>query len=100
MAKRKNTPKNLGDEARLAKNKRIKATMNATRARRAKMECFTRKIKIDRSHLNNKQKEAIERLFLECKWLANSCIANERFDNDYLKELDGKVPVKTPRRHC
>ena len=97
MAIRESAPKNLGDEARLAKNKRIKATMNATRTRRAKMECFTRKIKIDRSHLNNKQKEAIERLFLECKWLANSCIANERFDNDYLKELDGKVPVKTPK---
>ena len=96
MARRESEPKNLSDEARLAKNARIKETYNATRARRAKMECFTRKIKIDRSHLNNKQKEAIDRLFLECKWLANSCIANERFDNDYLKELGGKVQVKTP----
>ena len=91
MAKRKN----LSDEARLAKNARIKEACKATRARRAKMECFTRKIKIDRSHLNNKQKEAINRLFLECKWLANSCIANERFDRSYVKELDGKVQVKT-----
>ena len=65
-------------------------------ARRAKMGCFTRKIKIDRSHLSKKQEETIARLFLECKWLANSCIANERFDNDYLKELGGKVQVKTP----
>ena len=96
MARRESVPKKLSDEARLAKNERIKETCNATRARRAKMECFTRKIKIDRSHLNNKQKEAIKRLFLECKWLTNSCIANERFDNDYLKELDGKVQVKTP----
>ena len=96
MARRESAPKNLSEKARLAKNKRIKGTVNATRARRAKMECRTRKIKIDRSHLNNKQKEAIARLFLECKWLTNSCIANERFDRSYIKELNGKVQVKTP----
>lgn len=96
MVRRESAPKNLSDEARLAKNKRIKATYNATRARRAKMECVTRKIKIDRSHLNSRQKEAIARLFLECKWLANSCIASERFDRSYIKELDGVVKVKTP----
>lgn len=96
MAGRESVPKNLSEKARLAKNARIKATYNATRARRAKMECIVRKMKIDRSHLNNKQEEAIARLFLECKWLTNSCIANERFDNDYLKELGGKVKVKTP----
>ena len=97
MAIRESAPKNLSDKARLAKNARIRETGKATRARRAKMQCFTRKMKIDSSHLNSKQEEAIERLFLECKWLANSCIANERFDNDYLKELDGKVQVKTPK---
>lgn len=96
MARQKSHRKNLSDEARLAKNARIKATMNATRARRAKMECIVRKIKVDRSHLNNRQKEAITRLFLECKWLTNSCIANERFDRSYIKELGGKVQVKTP----
>lgn len=96
MERQKNHRKNLSDESRLAKNARIREAGKATRVRRAKMECFTRKIKIDRSHLNNKQKEAIARLFLECKWLVNSCIANERFDNDYLKELGGKVQVKTP----
>ena len=96
MARQESMRTNLSDEARLAKNARIREAGKATRARRAKMECFTRKIKIDRSHLNNKQKEAIARLFLECKWLANSCIANGRFDNDYLKELGGKAQVKTP----
>ncbi len=96
MARQKSHRKNLSDEARLAKNARIREAGKATRARRGKMECITRKIKIDRSHLSNKQEEVIARLFLECKWLANSCIANERFDNDYLKELGGKVQVKTP----
>ena len=96
MARQESMRTNLSDEARLAKNARIREAGKATRARRAKMDCFTRKIKIDRSHLNNNQEEAIARLFLECKWLANSCIANGRFDNDYLKELGGKVQVKTP----
>ena len=96
MARQKSHRKNLSDEVRLAKNARIREAGKATRARRAKMDCFTRKLKIDQSHLNNKQKEAIARLFLECKWLINSCIANGRFDNDYLKELGGKVQVKTP----
>ena len=96
MARRENAPKNLSEKARLAKNKRIKEAYHATRARRAKMECFTRKLKIDHSHLNNRQEEAINRLFLESKWLANSCIANERFDRSYIKELGGKVQVKTP----
>ena len=96
VARKESTRKKLSEEARLAKNARIREAGKATRTRRAKMKCFTRKIKIDRSHLNNKQKEAIERLFLECKWLANSCIANERFDKEYLKELGGKVQVKTP----
>ena len=89
--------KNLSEEARLVKNARIREAGKATRARRAKMECIVRKMKVDLSHLSNKQEEAINRLFLESKWLANSCIANERFDNDYLKELDGKVKVKTPK---
>ena len=96
MARRESAPNNLSEKTRLAKNARIKETYKTTRARRAKMECFTRKIKIDQSHLNNKQEEAINRLFLESKWLANSCIANERFDRSYIKELDGKVQVKTP----
>ena len=97
MARRESAPKNLSEKARLSKNARIREAGKATRARRAKMECVTRKIKIDRSHLNNRQKEAIKRLFLECKWLTNSCIANERFDRSYIKELDGKVQVKTPK---
>ncbi|WP_197413779.1 RNA-guided endonuclease InsQ/TnpB family protein [Varibaculum cambriense] len=96
MARRENKQKSPNDEARLAKNARIREAGKATRARRAKMECIVRKIKVDRSHLNNKQKEAIARLFLESKWLTNSCIANERFDIDYLKDLGDKVQVKTP----
>lgn len=96
MARRESAPKKLSNEARLAKNARIKETYKATRDRRAKMECFTHKLKIDRSHLSNKQEEAIARLFLESKWLANSCIANDCFNDDYFKELDGVVKVKTP----
>lgn len=96
MARRESAPKALSDEARLAKNARIKATMAKTKARRANMDCRTFQIKIDSSHLNCTQREAIARMFLEVKWLKNSCIANSRFDREYLKELGGQVPVKTP----
>ena len=96
MARRKSAPKCLSDEARLAKNARIKTSIKATKARRANMDCRTFQIKIDTSHLNHAQREAIARMFLEAKWLKNSCIANNRFDIDYLKELGGQVQVKTP----
>ncbi|MDU5603878.1 MAG: transposase [Mogibacterium sp.] len=96
MARQESAPKNSSEKVRLAKNARIKATYHATRVRRAKMNCFTRKMKVDRSHLSKRQEEAIKRLFLESKWLANSCIASERFDRSYIKELGGKVQVKAP----
>ncbi|EPD32942.1 hypothetical protein HMPREF9306_01250 [Propionimicrobium lymphophilum ACS-093-V-SCH5] len=96
MARRKSVPENLSDEDRLAKNARIKATIAATKARRAKMDCRTFQIKVDASHLSHAQREAIARMFLEAKWLKNSCIANSRFDRAYLKELGGQVQVKTP----
>ena len=96
MARRKPSPKSLSNEARLAKNARIRATGAETRARRVNMDCRTFQIKIDSSHLNQAQHEAVARMFLEAKWLKNSCIANSRFDVDYLKELDGQVKVKTP----
>ena len=96
MARQESAPKNSSEKVRLAKNARIKATYHATRVRRAKMNCFTRKMKVDRSHLSKRQEEAIKRLFLESKWLANSCIASERFDRRYIKELGGKVQVKAP----
>ena len=96
MARRKSVPKSLSDEARLAKNARIRATMAETRARRANMDCRTFQIKVDSSHLNRAQREAVARMLLEAKWLKNSCIANDRFDRAYLKELGNQVQVKTP----
>ena len=96
MARRKSVPENLSDEDKLAKNARIKATIAATKARRAKMDCRTFQIKVDASHLSHAQREAIARMFLEAKWLKNSCIASSRFDLAYLKELGGQVQVKTP----
>lgn len=94
MARRRPAPKKLSNEARLQKNERIKATMKATKERRAKMDCKTYELKLDYSSTNHKQRETLTRLFLEAKWLRNSCIANSRFDRAYFKELDGSVPVK------
>lgn len=96
MDERKSVPKTgLTKEARLAKNAQIRATMKATKERHAKMDCKTYGLKLDYSSTNRKQREALTRLFLEAKWLRNSCIANSRFDQAYFKELDGSVAVKT-----
>lgn len=86
--------KTMTDEVRLAKNARIKATGKATRARRKTMICKVRDIKITTNHLSATQKEQLQRLFLEAKWLRNSIIGSSRFDRDYLTELGGSVPVR------
>lgn len=96
MPARKSHTRALSEEARLAKNKRIKEAGIATRARRAAMDCRVFDLKIVESKLNRKQKEALYSVFREYKWLRNSALAAQRFDTDYLKELNGEVQVKTP----
>lgn len=96
MAARKTSKKNLTEEARLAKNKQIKEKGIETRTRRASMDVKVRDLKIQTSSLNQKQKEALQRIFLESKWIYNSALANNRTDLEYLDELNGAVQVKLP----
>lgn len=80
------------EAARLEKNARIKATMKETRQRRATQTCRVFDLKIITNNLSNKQKEALERVFLEAKWLRNDCLANGI--DTYTPS--GSVTVKTP----
>lgn len=96
MPARKTHTKHMDEETRLAKNKRIKEAGIATRARRSKMTVKVFDLKIAINRLNQTQKEALTRVFLECKWIRNHALASQRFDLDFLKELNGQVPVKTP----
>lgn len=86
----------MTDQARLAKNARIKATGKQTRERRKTMTVRTRELKIATNKLTVKQRDELDRLFLEAKWIRNSALGEQRFDDDYLKELGGRVPVRLP----
>lgn len=77
MSPRKSAPKNMSDEERLAKNKRIKKTLKATRKRRSTMDCKVFQLKVSKTRLNGQQNEALDRLFLEAKWVRNALIASE-----------------------
>lgn len=87
---------NEADEARLAKNKRIKKTLKATRKRRSTMDCKVFQLKVSKTRLNGQQNEAVNRLFLEAKWVRNALIASGVFTLDSLKNFRDTVPVHTP----
>jgi len=84
------------EQARLAKNLKIKENGKKTRDRRAQMLVKTRDLKIVHDSLSKTQKQALKRSFQEAKWLRNAALAANRDDLDYLKELNGEVPVKIP----
>lgn len=96
MSVRASAPKHMDAATRAAKNARIKASMNATRKRRAAMRPKVFRVKISARHLSAGQSEALERLFLEAKWVRNSAVGASRFDDAYLKDLGGSVGVRLP----
>lgn len=64
------------EEARLDKNRRIKESIKATKAKRKTQTCSTFDLKIVGNKLSSTQREALTRVFLEAKWLWNECIAS------------------------
>ena len=96
MTARKPHNKTMSEQDRLAKNARIKATSIATRERRKHMVVRVREIKITTNKLNARQREQLTRLFLEAKWVRNCALAAERFDVDYVRDLNGQVDVTLP----
>ena len=78
--------RNLSEETRLAKNKAISEAQRATRLKRKNQICKVRDIKIVDNKLSALQRETLERIFLEAKWLRNDCIASG---------IDGYKPSST-----
>lgn len=70
------SPRKTSEEARLDKNRRIKESIKATKARRKTQTCSTFDLKIVGNKLSRTQREALTRVFLEAKWLWNECIAS------------------------
>ena len=56
------------------KNAQIKATLLATKERRKTQKCFVFSTKIDYRKLNKSQKEQLQMLFVEAKWVYNDII--------------------------
>jgi len=77
------------------KNKAIRDTLKKTRERRKSQICKQYEVKIDRSHLNEKSEQRLNRIFLEAKWFYNSILASQHIfdlpENHYKTE---KVQVK------
>ena len=96
MTPRKTHTKNLDDEARLDKNKRIAQSQKETRKRRKNMDVLVRTVKIQRNKLSSSQREKLDRLFLEGKWLYNTALAYDQFDEKFRKSLNHTAEVKLP----
>ena len=74
------------------KNARIKATLLATKERRKTQKCFVFSTKINHRKLNKLQKEQLQMLFVEAKWVYNDII-NHLQDNELSSWNDKKKSV-------
>ena len=69
------------EQDRSIKNKKIKQSMRATLEKRSSQICFVYRIKIDQSHLSNKQKEQLKMIFVEAKWIYNDILNYSKTNN-------------------
>ena len=79
-------------------NKHRKQTRQATIDRHANMRCFTRDLSINLNSQRNR--DWINRLFLESKWLYNAYLAQRKEEGKF-KNIDTKntvIPVKVGDR--
>lgn len=86
------------------KNAQIKATLLATKERRKTQKCFVFSTKINYRKLNKLQKEQLQMLFVEAKWVYNDIINHLAYDklstwNDkktsvMVKQKDGSLVEK------
>ena len=65
----------MASTERSEKNARIKASLAATKAKRASQCCHVRMLKIQANKLSRDQREALHLVFVEAKWLTNALIA-------------------------
>ena len=66
------------------KNAQIKATLLATKERRKTQKCFVFSTKIDYRKLNKSQKEQIQMLFVEGKWVEVNAVYHVRFRSIFI----------------
>ena len=79
------------------KNAQIKATLLATKERRKTQKCFVFSTKINYRKLNKLQKEQLQMLFVEAKWVYNDII-NHLQDNELSSWDDKKKSVMVKQK--
>ena len=88
------SPRGLGDDVRKVKNKKIAASFKATKERRKRQTPRVVDLKIVTNKLTANQREALERLFIEAKWVYNDAIGS---DDIFAYQVPKKtVAVHTP----
>ena len=86
------SPRALRDDVRKSKNEKIATSFKATKERRKKQTPRVVDLKIISNKLSTTQREALERLFVEAKWVYNDLIGSE-------DALSYQVPKKTVAVH-
>ena len=76
-----------------SKKSKIKKTFLQTKERRNSMTCKVIECKVDLSTLNNKTISQLNQLFLESKWLYNSILASDNFNDFDTKTKVVKIKV-------
>lgn len=88
----------MTDEEKISKNKTISETKRNTIARHQDMSCKTFDVKIQYNALTGKQKEALQRIFLEQKWYKNYILGWCEQDNkNKMSKFDTKQTVITKK---
>lgn len=88
------SPRALSDDVRKAKNEKIAASFKSTKERRKRQTPRVVDLKIVTNKLSPTQREALERLFVEAKWVYNDAIGS---DNIFEYQVPKKsVAVHTP----
>ena len=88
------SPRALSDDVRKAKNEKIASSFKSTKERRKRQTPRVVDLKIVTNKLSPTQREALERLFVEAKWVYNDAIGS---DNIFEYQVPKKsVAVHTP----
>ncbi|RMD45488.1 MAG: transposase, partial [Aquificota bacterium] len=82
----------------LDKKQKIKESLKKTKEKRKNQTPKVYQLKISYSNLNNQQKQWLERVFLEAKWLYNYTIADIHNRLNPKTEKLKQVEIKTPNR--
>lgn len=82
------SPRALSDDVRTAKNEKIAASYKSTKDRRKRQTPRVVDLKIVTNKLSSTQRESLERLFIEAKWVYNDVVGSDNI-------FEYQVPKKT-----